>query len=66
MSAYGKWVYFYVTIIMDDKKMKNHLIFPTILIVLSVCAGIVYALKGDARHAVYWFAAATLNAAVTY
>jgi hypothetical protein len=34
--------------------------------VLSIGAGILYAVKGDARHAVYWFAAATLNIAVTY
>lgn len=41
-------------------------LFPTILIILSVCAGIVYAWKGDARHAIYWFAAAALNSSVTY
>lgn len=41
-------------------------IFPTILIILSVCAGIIYAAHGDIRHAIYWFAAASLNAAVTY
>lgn len=41
-------------------------IFPTILIVLSVCAGLVYLFDGDIRRTVYWFAAATLNAAVTY
>jgi len=40
--------------------------FPTILIALSIGAGIVYAVKGDVRHAIYWFAAATLNIAVTY
>lgn len=40
--------------------------FPTILIALSIAAGIVYAVKGDVRHAIYWFAAATLNIAVTY
>lgn len=41
-------------------------IFPSIIIVLSIGAGIVPAIKADARHAVYWFAAATLNIAVTY
>jgi hypothetical protein len=40
--------------------------FPTILIALSIGAGIVYAVKGDVRHAIYWFAAATLNIEVTY
>lgn len=41
-------------------------IFPGIIIALSICAGIVYAVKGDARLTVYWFAAATLNIAVTF
>jgi len=41
-------------------------IFPGIIIVLSIGAGIVYAAKGDARHAIYWFAAATLNISVTF
>jgi hypothetical protein len=41
-------------------------IFPTIIILLSIGAGIVCAVNGDARRALYWFAAATLNIAVTY
>lgn len=41
-------------------------IFPTILIILSIAAGIMYCVKGDARHACYWFAAAILNITVTY
>ena len=41
-------------------------IFPTIIIGLSFLAAIVYLFKGDARHALYWFSAAVLNAAVTY
>ena len=41
-------------------------IFPTILIILSICAGLVYLADGDYRRMIYWFAAATLNAAVTY
>lgn len=41
-------------------------IFLTIIIALSIGAGIMYAVNGDARHAVYWFAAATLNVSVTY
>lgn len=44
----------------------NSKIFPTIMIVLSIGAGIGYAVKGDARHAIYWFAAAVLNISVTY
>lgn len=41
-------------------------LFPTILIILSIAAGIMYAVKGDARHAIYWFSAAILNITVTY
>ncbi len=41
-------------------------VFPTIIIVLSIGAAIMYAAKGDVRHALYWFSAATLNAAVTF
>lgn len=41
-------------------------LFPTILILLSIAAGIVYAVKGDARHACYWFSAAVLNISVTF
>jgi hypothetical protein len=47
-------------------KMFATKIFPSIIIALSIGAGIVYAVKGDARLAVYWFAAAILNIAVTY
>jgi len=41
-------------------------VFPTILIALDVCAAIAYACKGDIRHTIYWIAAATLTACVTY
>jgi hypothetical protein len=41
-------------------------IFPTVLIVLDVCAAIVYTCLGDVRHAVYWFAAAVLTICVTF
>ena len=41
-------------------------LFPTILIVLDICAAIFYAWTGDARHAVYWLAAAILTASVTF
>lgn len=40
--------------------------FPTILIALSVAAGIVYLFDGDTRKTIYWFASAVLMAAVTY
>ena len=41
-------------------------LFPTILIILEVCAAVPYACKGDIRHMIYWLAAATLTACVTY
>jgi len=41
-------------------------IVPTIMIILSVIAAIVYATKLDIRHTVYWLAAAALNIAVTF
>ena len=46
--------------------MNKALIFPTIIIILNCGAAFIYAATGDARHAVYWFAAAVLNAAITY
>lgn len=49
-----------------DKRTKVEKIFPTILLVLDVCAAIVYAFSGDVRHTVYWLAAALLTACVTY
>ena len=45
--------------------MRN-LVFPTILIVLDVCASIVYGFDGDWRKVIYWGAAAVLTCAVTY
>jgi Cdc6-like AAA superfamily ATPase len=41
-------------------------IFPGLIILLSISAAIVYAVKGDARHAIYWLSAAVLNMSVTY
>lgn len=41
-------------------------IFPTILIVLDVAAAVVYVAGGDVRRFIYWMAAATLTATVTY
>lgn len=44
----------------------NPKLLPTVMIVLNVLAGLVYAANKDFRHSVYWFAAAVLTAAVTY
>ena len=46
--------------------VKAEYVFPTALIVLNVCAAMPYALKADWRMMVYWLAAATLTACVTY
>lgn len=41
-------------------------IFPSILIALDLAAALVYAVDSDWRHVVYWAAAATLTASVTF
>ena len=46
--------------------MRTEYIFPTILIALDVCAAIIYAKVCEWRMAIYWLAAATLTACVTY
>lgn len=40
--------------------------FPTVLIILDVCAAVVYLTHGDMRKFVYWLSAAVLTTAVTY
>lgn len=47
-------------------EVKSEYIFPTVLIVLDIAASIPYAVKCNWRMAVYWLAAATLTACVTY
>ena len=42
------------------------LVFPTVLIVIDVAAAAVYVAGGDVRRFIYWMAAATLTATVTY
>jgi len=41
-------------------------LFPTILIVLDICAALAYVPTGDWRRVVYWLAAATLTTVVTW
>lgn len=41
-------------------------IFPTLLVVLDLCASAAYAFDSDWRRVAYWAAAATLTACVTY
>jgi hypothetical protein len=46
--------------------MNIERILPTVMIILSVMASIIYFYKGDIRHGVYWLAGATLTASVTF
>lgn len=41
-------------------------LFPTILIVLDICAALGYMATNDWRKVIYWLAAGILSAAVTY
>jgi len=41
-------------------------IFPITLIVLDLCAAFVYVCNGDIKRFIYWIAAATLTATVTF
>ena len=40
--------------------------FPTLLIIIDICAACVYGCHGDIRRVIYWLAAAILTASVTY
>jgi hypothetical protein len=46
--------------------MDKTKIFPLILIILDIAAAAVYAWDGDWKKAIYWVAAATLTATVTF
>lgn len=46
--------------------MNKTKIFPTILIVLDICASLVYMQSGNWRMTVYWAAAGILSFCVTY
>jgi len=41
-------------------------VFPTILIILDICAALAYVPMCDWRKIVYWLAAAALTVVVTY
>jgi hypothetical protein len=51
---------------MAEAGMVMTLIFPTIMVALSVLAAAAYAFDGDIRRTIYWSAAAVLTASVTY
>lgn len=40
-------------------------IFPFILIILDICAALVYFFCGDMKRGIYWIAAAVLTVCVT-
>jgi len=42
------------------------IVFPTLLIVLDICASAVYFHDGDLRKTGYWLSAAAITACVTY
>lgn len=44
----------------------NPKVFPTILIVLNLCASAVYFTHGDWKKGLYWMAASVLSYTVTY
>lgn len=46
--------------------MIKKYIFPAILIILQIGAGICSVAAGDYKKIVYWIAAAVLNAVVTF
>jgi hypothetical protein len=41
-------------------------ILPTVLIVIDVCAAVVYLWQGDIRHFYYWICAGGITAAATF
>jgi hypothetical protein len=47
-------------------RLTKQQIFPTLLIVLDVCAALAYVPVCDWRKSVYWLAAAVLTYVVTY
>lgn len=46
--------------------MMSTKLFPAILIILDICAAIVWLCNGNIRQAVYWIAAAILTVTVTF
>ncbi len=46
--------------------IKKEYIFPLILIVIDIAAGIIYGIQGDYKKLIYWLAAAVLNITVTF
>ena len=53
-------------LVCGGRGMKTAYIFPVVLIILDLGAAIAYGANSDIRKAIYWLAAAILNAAVTF
>lgn len=51
---------------LQGKEAEVTKVFPSVLIALDVAAAAVYAAHGDVRRFIYWLAAATLTATVTF
>ena len=50
----------------ESEEKVNEKIFPTILMVLDLCAALAYIPKDDWRKVVYWIAACVLTGVVTW
>jgi len=61
-----RWRRYPVLNLIKGTPMTPTKIFPLLLILLDVGAALVYAWNTDIRHAIYWLAAATLTATVTF
>jgi hypothetical protein len=46
--------------------MRHEKLFPTLLVILDICAAIGYIPSGDWRRVIYWLGAATLTMCVTW
>lgn len=46
--------------------MKIEQVFPVVLMALNIAAAVVYAFKHNWTMSIYWIAAATLTACVTF
>ena len=56
----------YLPTAMPEESMKPEKLFPTILMVLDLCAAAGYLSCGDWRRVGYWLAACALTFFVTY
>lgn len=46
--------------------LMNPKFFPTVMVVCSICAAVMYGAQRDYRHMVYWISSAVLISSVTY